>query len=150
MRAVVQRVSGASVTVDSQVTGSISSGLLVYLGVCCDDSEKDLEYIVRKIRSLRIFTDEQGKMNRCVMDETKEILIVSQFTLCAVTTKGNRPSFNNAAPAVMAKDYYLRAIRMLREEGLKVETGIFQASMKVNYTNEGPVTIWLDSKEIVK
>jgi len=135
MKAVVQRVSQASVSVDHVVSGSIDNGLLVYLGVAADDCEKDLEYIIRKVKGLRIFNDEDGKMNRSILDWSKEILIVSQFTLCAVTTKGNRPSFNNAAPAEMAKEYYIKAIERLKEEGLTVQTGVFQASMKVHYTN---------------
>jgi D-tyrosyl-tRNA(Tyr) deacylase len=150
MRAVIQRVSEASVSVDSVISGSITSGLLVYLGVGNDDTIKDLEYIVRKVSSLRIFTDENGKMNRSIREESSQILLVSQFTLCAITTKGNRPSFNYAADPKIAKEYYLKAIELLEKENLEVKTGVFGASMRVSYTNEGPVTIWLDSKEIVK
>ncbi|MBN2859751.1 MAG: D-tyrosyl-tRNA(Tyr) deacylase [Sphaerochaetaceae bacterium] len=150
MRAVVQRVSDASVTVDDQVTGSIERGILVYLGVYREDNGSDLSYIVRKVANLRIFTDQEGKMNRCILQESGKILLVSQFTLCAITTKGNRPSFNPAAPPEMAQDLYEQAADQLRDLGLEVQTGIFGAHMKVGYINDGPVTIILDSHDIQK
>jgi len=150
MRAVVQRVSEASVTVEGKVSGSIERGLLVYLGVYREDDESDLSYIVRKIANLRIFTDAEGKMNRCIQEESGKILLVSQFTLCAITTKGNRPSFNPAAPPDRAEAVYEKAAEHLRTLGLEVQTGMFGAHMKVDYINDGPVTIILDSHDIQK
>ncbi len=150
MKAVVQRVIDASVTVQGNVSGSIERGLLVYLGVCRDDDEADLSYIVRKIAALRIYTDQEGKMNRCIQDESNSILLVSQFTLCAITTKGNRPSFNPAAPPETARTVYEKAAEGLRSLGIEVQTGIFGAHMKVAYVNDGPVTIILDSHDIQK
>jgi len=150
MRAVVQRVSEASVTVEGKVSGSIERGLLVYLGVYREDDESDLSYIVRKIANLRIFTDAEGKMNRCIQEESGKILLVSQFTLCAITTKGNRPSFNPAAPPARAEAVYEKAAEHLRTLGLEVQTGMFGAHMKVDYINDGPVTIILDSHDIQK
>ncbi len=148
MIAVVQRVKDASVRVDETITGSIDEGLLVYLGVFSTDTEKDLSYIVRKIASLRIFKDENDKMNLSVDKVSSSILIISQFTLCAITTKGNRPSFNNAADPDKAKQIYLSAIKQLKGMNLQVEQGIFGADMKVRYTNDGPVTIILDSRDV--
>lgn len=150
MRAVVQRVSDASVTVDGQVSGSIERGILVYLGVYREDDESDLSYIVRKIANLRICTDQEGKMNRCILQESKKVLLVSQFTLCAITTKGNRPSFNPAAQPETAQAFYEQVADQLRDLGLEVQTGIFGAHMKVAYSNDGPVTIILDSHDIQK
>ncbi len=150
MKAVVQRVTQASVTVNDTISGAIESGLLVYLGVYEDDVEKDLAYIIRKLIGLRIFTDDEGKMNLSVQDTGGSILLVSQFTLCAVTTKGNRPSFNLAAVPDSAEVIYEEAAHALKAHGLHVETGVFGAHMRVSYTNEGPVTIILDSKDIKK
>ena len=147
MRAVIQRVSEASVSVDSVISGSITSGLLVYLGVGNDDTIKDLEYIVRKVSSLRIFTDENGKMNRSIREESSQILLVSQFTLCAITTKGNRPSFTEAAPADIGKDLYEEFCEVLSSKiNQTVEKGVFGAHMEINLCNDGPVTINIDSK----
>jgi len=150
MIAVVQRVSDASVCVDNKVTGSIDIGLLVYLGVFQGDETSDLEYIVRKIAALRIFKDENDKMNLSVDKVSSKILIISQFTLCAITTKGNRPSFNNASPPKEAQLFYENAITRLKEMNLDVESGIFGADMKVRYTNDGPVTIILNSHDVRK
>lgn len=150
MRAVVQRVTGASVTVAGKKVGSIDLGLLVYLGVQQDDSEADLEYLVRKIPQLRIFTDEQGKMNRSVGQVDGQMLVVSQFTLCADLNKGNRPSFNPAADPETALATYEKFVQAVREQGYTVETGEFGASMRVAYTNEGPVTLIIDTREILK
>ena len=150
MIAVVQRVSDASVRVDNDITGSIDKGLLVYLGVFHGDTVTDLEYIVRKIAALRIFKDEQHKMNLSVDKVSSKILLISQFTLCAITTKGNRPSFNNAAHPDEAMRMYEDAISKLKEMNLEVESGIFGADMRVRYTNDGPVTIILDSHDVTK
>lgn len=147
MRAVVQRVKECSVTVDDTVTGSIDRGLLVYLGVEKGDSEKDLSYILEKTVGLRIFVDEGGKMNLSVEDTGGSILVVSQFTLCADTRKGKRPSYNNAASPEEGEGYYRKFIEMVRTRGIEVEEGSFGALMHVKYTNEGPVTIILDSRK---
>ncbi|RKX89053.1 MAG: D-tyrosyl-tRNA(Tyr) deacylase [Spirochaetes bacterium] len=148
MRAVVQRVSSCTVRVDTGITGSIERGILIYLGVGNDDTTKDLDYIIRKTTNLRIFPDLEGKMNRSVKDINGEILIVSQFTLCADTRKGNRPSYNNAALPEFAEKMYNSFVKELKKTGLKVETGQFRASMEVDYVNDGPVTILIDSKKI--
>ena len=149
MIAVVQRVSDASVKVDGKITGSIIKGLLVYLGVFQGDEMVDLDYIVRKIASLRIFKDENNKMNLSVDKVSSNILMISQFTLCAITTKGNRPSFNNAALPIEAEKMYEIAINKLKEMNLHVESGIFGADMKVELLNDGPVTIIIDTKDKV-
>ena len=145
MRAVLQRVSGASVTVDGTVVGAIDRGLLVYLGVEKDDGEKELAYMAAKVPAMRLFTDEQGKMNLSVRDVGGKLLVVSQFTLCADVRKGNRPSFDPAADPIMARRYYERFVDLLEQQGLEVATGSFGASMRVSYVNEGPVTIIVDS-----
>lgn len=150
MIAVVQRVKDASVRVDDEITGSIDEGLLVYLGVFQGDEISDLEYIVRKVASIRIFKDENDKMNLSVDKISSKVLMISQFTLCAITTKGNRPSFNNAADPLEAKQMYEIAIKRLKEMNLHVESGIFGADMKVRYTNDGPVTIIIDSHDVSK
>ncbi len=147
MRAVVQRVRHAVVRVDAKAVGNIAAGLLVYLGVGRRDSERDLRLICDKIINLRIFPDERGKMNRSVMDVRGGILVVSQCTLFGDAREGRRPSYTEAAPPEAAKSMYGKAVEMLRESGLAVETGQFQASMEVSYTNIGPVTILLDSEK---
>ncbi|HHU87944.1 MAG: D-aminoacyl-tRNA deacylase [Sphaerochaetaceae bacterium] len=144
MRAVVQRVTNASITVDSKVVGAIDKGLLVYLGVCTADDSKGVDYLVHKIPNLRIFEDSAGKMNLSLLDIEGEILVVSQFTLCADLQKGNRPSFNPAAPPEEAIPLYAEFIEKLKGRGLKVATGLFGASMEVTYTNHGPVTLIID------
>ena len=151
MKAVVQRVLDASVTVDKVVKGSIKKGLLVYLGVAQDDSEKDADRLAEKIVHLRIFNDSNGVMNLSLKDILPNVpeagaLSVSQFTLLADAKKGRRPSYSNAASPEKAKSLYEYFIAKIREYNLICESGEFQAHMKVTYTNDGPVTILLDSK----
>ncbi len=147
MKAVVQRVSSASVTVeDAVVTGSIGTGLLVLLGVHRDDTPEDLEYVARKILGLRIFHDEAEKMNRSVLDISGEILLVSQFTLLGNTRKGRRPGFDAAAPPERAHAMYEEMNSRLSRE-VTVATGRFGAKMAVQLTNDGPVTILIDSHD---
>ncbi len=131
--------------IDGQVAGSIGTGLLVLLGVGADDSEADAEYLAEKIAGLRIFGDDEGKMNQSTHDIGGAILVVSQFTLYGDVRRGRRPSFEQAAPPEEAKRLYEVFCRMLRAKGLKVETGVFQATMNVELSNQGPVTILLDS-----
>ena len=146
MRVVLQRVSHASVTVEEKVIGKIQRGFLLLVGVTHDDAMEDMEYLVRKIVQMRIFEDEEGKLNRCIQDIGGEILSVSQFTLYADTKKGNRPSFSKAAPGDVAIEMFEQFNGLLRERGIPVETGQFGADMKVELLNDGPVTILLDSK----
>lgn len=148
MRAVVQRVTRAQVTVDGRVRGSIGKGLLVLLGVAGDDGDGDLAYLAEKTAGLRIFEDDAGKMNRSVEDIGGAVLVVSQFTLLGDVRRGRRPSFDNAAPPQMADALYQRYVETLRAKGLQVETGVFQAMMQVELVNDGPVTILLDSKKL--
>ena len=147
MRAVIQRVEEARVTVDETVVGEISKGLLVFLGIEIDDSEEDLAFLKRKILNLRIFSDSDGKMNRSLVDTGGAVLLVSQFTLYGDCRKGNRPSFIRAAPPARADELYQELIRQLRSEGVAVESGEFQAMMKVNLVNDSPVTLIVDSKK---
>lgn len=146
MRAVVQRVSRASVTVDGESIGAIDLGLLVLLGVAQDDSDADVDYLADKIAGLRIFEDADGKMNRSVVDVGGSVLAVSQFTLFGDVRRGKRPSFDAAARPEKAVPLYERFVSTIRAAGLRCETGKFQAMMQVELTNEGPVTILLDSK----
>ena len=146
MRVVLQRVSHASVTVEEKVIGQIQRGFLLLVGVTHDDAMEDMEYLVRKIVQMRIFEDEEGKLNRSIQDIGGEILSVSQFTLYADTKKGNRPSFSKAAPGDVALEMFEQFNGLLRETGISVETGQFGADMKVELLNDGPVTILLDSK----
>ena len=146
MRVVLQRVSHASVTVEEKVIGKIQRGFLLLVGVTHDDAMEDMEYLVRKIVQMRIFEDEEGKLNRSIQDIGGEILSVSQFTLYADTKKGNRPSFSKAAPGDVAIDMFEQFNGLLRDTGIPVETGQFGADMKVELLNDGPVTILLDSK----
>ena len=146
MRAVVQRVTSARVTVDDRVIGEIGAGLLVLLGVEQGDSTGDVQYIATKIRDLRIFADEAGKMNLSVLDRQGAVLVVSQFTLAGDARNGRRPSFASAAPPQIARALYEDVVRELKSSGLQVETGEFQAMMQVALVNDGPVTILLDSR----
>ena len=146
MRVVLQRVAHASVTVDGEIIGKIQRGFLLLVGVTHDDAMEDMEYLVRKIVQMRIFEDEEGKLNRSIQDIGGEILLVSQFTLYADTKKGNRPSFSKAAPGDVALKMFEQFNGLLRDTGIPVETGQFGADMKVELLNDGPVTILLDSK----
>ena len=146
MRVVLQRVAHASVTVEEKVIGKIQRGFLLLVGVTHDDAMEDMEYLVRKIVQMRIFEDEEGKLNRSIQDVDGEILSVSQFTLYADTKKGNRPSFSKAAPGDVALKMFEQFNGLLRDTGIPVETGKFGADMKVELLNDGPVTILLDSK----
>jgi len=147
MRAILQRVSHASVEVDGTIVGQIDAGLLVLLGVAKGDGEPDGRYLAEKIRTLRIFSDEQGKMNRSLADTGGAVLLVSQFTLLGRTTNGRRPSFDEAASPDVAKRLYELVAAELRTQGTRVETGVFAAHMKVALLNDGPVTFVLDSRE---
>ncbi len=149
MRAVLQRVSRAEVTVDGERVASIGRGYLVLLGVTHTDDESDARYIADKIASLRLFEDEAGKINLGITDIGGEVLLVSQFTLYADCRKGRRPSFTDAAPPEMADRLYQRVAEMLREADLPVQTGVFGAHMQVALVNDGPVTILLDSGKTV-
>lgn len=151
MKALVQRVSRASVKVANETAtdeplGQIGPGLLVLLGVEAGDEKADADHLCRKIAKLRIFSDAQGKMNLSLLESGGAILLISQFTLCADLKRGNRPSFAKAAPPAEAKALYEYLGDAFRAEGLKVETGRFAADMSVSLVNEGPVTIWIDSR----
>jgi D-tyrosyl-tRNA(Tyr) deacylase len=149
MRAVVQRVSRASVTVDTRVTGAIDRGLLVFLGAGAGDGPADLTYVVDKIVNLRIFPDDAGKMNRSVLDVGGGVLVVSQFTLYGDARQGRRPAFTGALEPVAAKALYEQSLDAIRSAGVaKVEAGEFAADMKVDLLNDGPVTILLDSRKL--
>lgn len=145
MRAVVQRVTESSVTVDGAVTGSIGKGLMVLIGVEDGDTEKDAEYIAKKVSALRVFDDAEGVMNLSVQDIGGEILAVSQFTLLGDVRKGNRPSYFTAAGPEEADALYRKVIDLIKEKGIHVEEGVFQAEMMVKIHNDGPVTILLES-----
>ena len=147
MKAILQRVTSASVEVDGTIVGKIGTGLLVFLGVAKGDGEADGRYLVEKLRTFRIFSDEQGKMNRSLVDVGGSILLVSQFTLLGRTTNGRRPSFDEAAPPDEAKRLYEQVAADLRALGTPVETGVFAAHMKVELVNDGPVTFTLDSRD---
>jgi D-tyrosyl-tRNA(Tyr) deacylase len=147
MRVLIQRVSEASVTVDSKTISRIGEGLLILLGVSVEDDESDLEWLVNKVANLRIFPDAEGVMNRSLLDAEGEALVVSQFTLQAATKKGNRPSYIKAARPEQAVPLYEKFVSRLEALlGKKVGTGEFGAMMSVALTNEGPVTIWIDSR----
>lgn len=148
MRAVVQRVKKSSVTVDDKITGKIGQGLMVLIGVEDGDSEKDADYIADKVCGLRIFEDEQGKMNLNVEDIGGEVLAVSQFTLLADARKGRRPSFTKAAAPDEANALYRKVIDKIESRNINVEEGVFQAEMMVEIHNDGPVTILLDSNKM--
>jgi D-aminoacyl-tRNA deacylase len=148
MRAVVQRVSKASVMIDGGIVGEIGSGLLVLLGVSTSDSETDAGYLAEKIAGLRIFEDHEGKMNRSVVDVGGAVLAVSQFTLYGDVRRGKRPSFDSAARPERARELYDHFVAQIRERGLRCEAGRFQETMSVSLVNEGPVTILLDSAKL--
>lgn len=146
MKAVIQRVKRAAVTVDQKTVGSVGEGYMILLGVVSGDTKEDAEILARKTAALRIFTDENDKMNKSVIDIDGEILVVSQFTLCADLRKGNRPSFTQSAPPDTANELYEYYCEQLRENGVKkVETGVFGEHMQVDILNNGPVTILYDT-----
>jgi len=147
LKALLQRVAGAEVTVDGTTTGLIGRGLLILLGVGGDDNEKDADYLADKIVNLRVFSDDNSKFNLSALQIEAELLVISQFTLLADTSHGRRPSFIGAAPPEMAERLYNYFINRISGTGLTVRTGIFGAHMLVNIVNDGPVTIMLDSKD---
>jgi D-tyrosyl-tRNA(Tyr) deacylase len=147
MRALIQRVTCASVRIDGETVGSIGAGLVALLGVAAGDDEADARYLVDKTANLRIFADDEGRFNRSALDVAAELLVVSQFTLYADTRRGRRPDFTRAAEPDDARRLYGRAVEMFRETGLTVATGEFQAYMQVRLQNDGPVTLMLDSED---
>lgn len=147
MRVVIQRVKNASVTIDGNVNGKINNGFLVLLGILSTDDEQDVDYLVKKVVNLRVFNDENNKMNLSLKDVNGELLIVSQFTLYGNCSEGNRPSFISAAKPVIAIPLYEYFVSECRKQISVVETGIFGADMKVELLNDGPVTIIIDSKK---
>ena len=147
MKIVVQRSLKSSVSVNNKIVGKIDNGLVLLIGICKDDNIKDVEYMVNKILKLRIFEDENGKMNKSFLDVDGQILSISQFTLYADTKKGNRPSFINAMSYNNAQELYDLFNQKLRENNVTVETGIYGSNMKVEINNNGPVTIILESRE---
>jgi D-tyrosyl-tRNA(Tyr) deacylase len=148
MRAVVQRVSRARVTVNGEITGEIGLGLLVLLGVAQTDTEADCDYLAEKIAGLRIFEDDQHKMNRSISEAGGAVLVVSQFTLYGDVRRGKRPAFDRAAPPQLARALYERFVERIRSYGLRCETGRFQEMMQVELVNDGPLTIMLDSERV--
>lgn len=147
MKAVIQRVLEASVQIDGHIHSSIGKGFMVLLGVHRDDTPEDVAWMTRKIAGMRIFEDENGQMNTTLADVNADILVVSQFTLIASTRKGNRPSFNEAAPPELGNRLYLETVAALKTTtGKEVATGVFAADMKVSLVNDGPVTIILDTR----
>ena len=149
MRAVIQRVRRASVSVDGQVAGEIGAGLLILLGVSRTDTPESASYLAEKIANLRIFSDEAGKMNRSLLEAGGSALVVSQFTLYADTRGGRRPSYIQAAPPEEANRLYEEFVRSVRAFSVEVKTGVFQAHMQVELVNDGPVTILLDSEKTI-
>ena len=148
MRAVIQRVNEASVEVSNEVVGEIGPGLLILLGVARDDSNADADYLADKTVNLRIFDDDEGKMNRSLLETGGAMLVVSQFTLYGDVRRGRRPSYSDAAEPEKAVQLYEYFVERVRSLGVKVETGVFQAMMKVRLINDGPVTILLDSRKL--
>jgi D-tyrosyl-tRNA(Tyr) deacylase len=148
MRTLIQRVSEASVVVDDDTIGHIGNGLLVLVCAMGGDTDEQAEYLARKVANLRIFEDEQGKMNRSIQDVGGAALVVSQFTLAADTSRGNRPGFSSAARPEDGERLYQRFCDLLSDHGVPVQTGKFGADMKVRLVNDGPVTIWLDTQEL--
>ena len=147
MRAVIQRVSQASVTVDDETAGSIGAGLVILIGIHEDDDEEDAAYIVGKTVNLRIFSDDDGKFDLSALDTSAELLVISQFTLYGDTRRGRRPSFSHAMPPEPASALFNLTLRLFEQTGLKVQTGRFQAHMAVSIHNDGPVTILIDSAD---
>lgn len=150
MRALIQRVSEASVRVDGEVVGEIGGGFLVLLGITHEDGESEADYLARKIAGLRVFEDDDGKMNLGLSDVGGAVLAVSQFTLYGNVRKGRRPSFVGAARPEQAQPLYAYFCDMLQSEGIHVAQGVFQAEMKVSLVNDGPVTLWLDTDELMR
>ena len=148
MRAVIQRVSSASVTANSEITGAIGPGLLVLLGIHKDDGDPEIQWMADKITNLRIFDDKKGKMNRSLIDTGGAMLIVSQFTLYGDCRKGRRPGYSNAAPPDKAKSQYLQFIDTVKQREIVTASGKFQAHMNVELVNDGPVTLLLDSSKL--
>ena len=146
MKALLQRVTGASVSVAGEIVGMIGRGLVVFVGVANEDTEKDAQYLVQKIISLRIFADEEGRFNLSALDVKGELLLVSQFTLLADTRKGRRPGFVEAAPPARAEELFNYFVEQASVSGLKIATGRFQQYMQVEIHNDGPVTVLLDSR----
>jgi D-tyrosyl-tRNA(Tyr) deacylase len=147
LKALLQRVTSAAVSVDGKVAGQIGQGFLILLGVAGDDSEKDADYLTEKVVNLRVFSDDNSKFNLSALQVSAGLLVISQFTLMADVRKGRRPSFTLAAPPDMAETLYNYFVRRISETGLNVQTGIFGAHMLVSIVNDGPVTIMLDSKD---
>ncbi|MDA7579940.1 D-aminoacyl-tRNA deacylase [Crocinitomicaceae bacterium] len=146
MRLLVQRTTEASVSINGTLHNSIEKGLVIFLGIETGDTEEDCNWLIQKISKLRIFNNEDGKMNHSIKEVNGAFLVISQFTLHASTKKGNRPSYIRAAPPEIAIPLYEQFITKLESTGSQVSTGIFGADMKVRLTNDGPVTIWIDSK----
>lgn len=147
MRAVIQRVLNSSVEIDGKIAGKSGKGMLILLGVGKEDTVDDINKLVNKLTKLRIFDDEDGKINKSITDINGEILIVSQFTLYWSCKKGTRPSFDNAMPPKEAEEMYVQFVKAMQETGIHCETGEFGADMKVSLVNDGPVTVYLDTKE---
>lgn len=148
MRAVIQRVKHSSVTVDDEIIGKIGEGLLIFVGVAPNDDESDIDYIFKKSLELRIFEDENGKMNLSVSDIGGEILLISQFTLFGDCRKGRRPSFASSCEPIKAEQMYNKLLEKMRQSGIKTECGSFGADMKIELLNDGPVTMLLDSEKL--
>ena len=147
MKLIIQRVKQSSVTVNSQIVGKIGQGILILLGVAKDDELDDIEYLIEKLLTLRIFEDDQGKMNASILDVKGEFLVVSQFTILADCKKGRRPSFDKAADPKKAEELYSAFVEKLRQKPCKVQTGEFRAMMDVSLINDGPVTFILESRD---
>ncbi|MAJ72665.1 D-tyrosyl-tRNA(Tyr) deacylase [Candidatus Poribacteria bacterium] len=148
MRAIVQRVKSANVQIDGQLVAEIESGLLIFLGISVDDQQSDIDYLIRKIANLRIFRDDDLRMNKSLLDVGGQALVVSQFTLYGDCRKGRRPNFSQAAKPEKAHQLYQVFVNQLLQLGVDVKTGVFQATMEVELTNDGPITILLDSKKL--
>ena len=148
MRAIVQRVKSANVQIEGQLIAEIESGLLIFLGISIDDQQSDIDYLIRKIANLRIFRDDDLRMNKSLLDVGGQALVVSQFTLYGDCRKGRRPNFSQAAKPEKAHQLYQVFVNQLLQLGVDVKTGVFQATMEVELTNDGPITILLDSKKL--